>query len=99
MSIEAKAAAIQLLLGDETNESIRRIFTKAFPGVFVMIGQDVRDVSIRSMLISALADQRRITASLSGGSGLGAIATSNLARESEQATKHLETQFWTLGLL
>ena len=99
MNIEAKAAAIQLLLGDETNESIRRIIARAFPGVFLMIGRDVRDATIRLELISALVDQRNITASLSGGSGLGAIATSNLAGQSEQATTHLETQFRKLGLL
>ena len=99
MEPDPRSTAIQLLLGDESPEVIRRVISNAFPGMFMLLGRDPRDAAIRRELLSIRLAYKQITSALGGGSGLGALAVSNLAVESGVIGTALDRALRRLGLL
>jgi hypothetical protein len=99
MTDDGRAAALQLLLGDASPQVIRKVITDAFPGMFLIIGQDPRDNIARSKLLMIRIEMRYNTAFVGGGSGLSAQTAAQHAKLMGRTDIEYDHVLRTLGLI
>jgi len=99
MTNDGRAAALQLLFGDASSQVIRKVITDAFPGMFLIIGQDPRDSIARTRLLKIRSEMQYNTAFVGGGSGLSAQTAAQHAKLMECTDFEYDRVLLMLGLI
>lgn len=93
---EAIAAALQLLMGDVSDDEKRALFYRAFPESFILVRGDAARTRARTTDISRILED--LLAMADGSTPLGIIAVGQVRDKLQAAKNDLNTVRTTLGL-
>lgn len=93
---EALVAALQLLLGDKSDDYKRSLYYKAFPESFVLLKSDGRAIQIDLQHCAAMCSE--VIAIADGSSGLGVLAVKNIGSKAAAASVAIRRIAATVGM-